>query len=298
MREQYLGKIQKELIELEDNGISQNQLAKQIKVSPATLSNIRNGKFESISEKMARAIYTKLNLSEWKLCPTHNFKVIFQLCDSTRQLRRMVAVAAYPGAGKTEALRKYAKKSGVFYYEAKAHHNKLRFIQGLQRSLGISEGKKAHHMIDAIVAKLLATPNPMLLLDDFAKLSPACFRILQSIYDETEYHTAIVLAGTDALYRTIMDNARLDRPGFRELDSRIAFWQRLKRPTKQEVYMICTENGIQDTGAIAHIAARTNEFRKIRQTITNALYTSSHTQDEVSKEMLEDLAIGSKNMAA
>src|SRR5690606_876546 len=107
----------KNLIEkrLQDKSISQNELAKSLNVSGATLSHILNGKWGKIKESMFLSIRSKLNPTEWKLIETRNLREIFEMCNHARTQRMFIAIKGNEGLGKTESLQAYYRQNPNTY---------------------------------------------------------------------------------------------------------------------------------------------------------------------------------------
>jgi type II secretory pathway predicted ATPase ExeA len=286
--------IQARVIEaLEVQGQSQNRLASQIGVSAATIINVKRGNWESISDSMVSQFKSYFKIDNWGVRNTPNFSAIIKLCEDARDNKRFLACAGFTGAGKTTALRHFARQNSEAYYVlGTVLHTKRTFLQDIQRAIGISEGSSIHDMMTAIIRKMNASQAAVLIVDDAGKLSHTCLRLLQIIYDQTEFSAGIVIAGTEYL-KVEMDRAsRRNVMGFQELRRRIAYWQPLRRPTKAIVEKLCEEYHIHDKGAVEYIYANAKDYGTLRNMVLNASALAEKAETIVNREVLVDLHVG------
>lgn len=287
-------KIQQAVSEaLETPGQSQNKLAAQIGVSAATIINVKRGNWDLISPSMIAQFKSYFRIDNWGVRNTPNFAAITKLCEDARDQKRFLAVAGFTGAGKTTALRHFAQRNGEAYYVlATVLHTKRTFLQDIQRSMGISEGNSIHDMMTAIIRRLNTGTAPLLIVDDAGKLSHTCLRLLQIIYDSTEFSAGLVIAGTEFLKKEIDRASRKNLMGFQELKRRIAYWQPLRRPTRSIVEKLCEDYGIQDRAAVDYIYTNAKDYGSLRNLVMNALAASEKDGMSVNREVLVDLHVG------
>lgn len=287
-------KIQQAVNEaLETPGQSQNRLAAQIGVSAATIINVKRGNWEAISHAMIAQFKSFFRIDNWGVRNTPNFAAITKLCEDARDQKRFLAVAGFTGAGKTTALRHFAQRNGEAYYVlGTVLHTKRTFLQDIQRSMGISEGNSIHDMMMAIIRRLNTGTNTLLIIDDAGKLSHTCLRLLQIIYDNTEFSAGMVMAGTEFLKKEIDRGSRKNLMGFQELKRRIAYWQPLRRPTKQIVQKLCEDYGIEDRAAIDFIYNNAKDYGSLRNMVVNACAAAEKDNTIVNREVLVDLHVG------
>jgi DNA transposition AAA+ family ATPase len=290
--------IQKEIAEVLETGLSQNKLAEQIGISAATLINIKRGNWTDISEAMIMKLKAHFKIDDWQIYSTTNFRIINDLCDEAATNSKMIAVAGYSGAGKTTALRTYAKKkSEAYYILGTAIMTQKSFLVALQRAMGVSEGVTIQEKTEQIIRRLNSGQNSLLIIDDAGKLSDNIMRLIQIIYDETEFSAGIVLAGTEYLETYIAKNAQRDKRGFRELQRRISYWQGMYRPTRKEIVTFCSDHDITDTNAISYLC-ESADYGTLRNMITNAKMASTKQNRKVDRSLLNDLRVGSHHYRA
>lgn len=286
--------LQESIIAALANSKSQNELAKKLNVSPATVVNIKTGKWDNLSDEMVNRLLARFKIdAEWKIRSTANFTAIQKFCQDARENKRFMAVCGYTGAGKTTALKYFAKNNNQCYYLlANSLMTRKSFIYELQTALGIKEGVNVKEMMDAIVDKLNSMAYPLLIIDDAGKLGPSIFPLIQIIYDATEYSTGLIISGTEYLEEIIKKGVRFNRLGFRELHRRISYVLPMSLPSEKIVAEICGVHGIEDPHAIRYIFQNTTNYGDIRNLITNAKKASQSQGVPVSRELMEGLHVG------
>lgn len=247
---------------MEATGHSLNQMASITGISIATLSNMKNGKWESISTGMWAKLSSFLKIEDWGTYETHNFVNIRNLCEDAQQNARMMGISALPGLGKTKALEFYARNYPNAFYVLGSFlfAGKRQFLQAIQKSLGIEEGGNPQEMLEAIVDFLRTRPEPLLIIDDAGKLNDANLRLIQLIYDMTRPWCGIIIAGTDYLRWNLLRGKARHRMGYGELYRRIEWWLPLAVPTPEEVVVLCAENGVKDKQVQKFIAMHAKHF--------------------------------------
>jgi DNA transposition AAA+ family ATPase len=285
--------LQQAVLEALENGKSQNALARKMGVSAATVINIKKGHWENISEEMINKLLAFFRIDSWKIMETWNYKAIHGVCSDAMVNKRFLAIAGYTGAGKSTALREFAKKyEDVYYMHATSVMNKKLFLGAIQASMGIRDGYSVPMMMDAIIAHMNSANQPLLIIDDAGKLSPSIMGLIQIIYDGTETRAGIVMAGTEYLEEIITKWVRYNRMGFRELFRRIGFWQPLRQPTIAVVQGICAQYGITEKSCIRYIHEHAHNYGDIRNIIVNALQVKETSGQDIDREMLESLNVG------
>lgn len=288
------GRIQQAVTEaLEIQGQSQNRLASQIGVSAATIINVKRGNWELVSSAMIAQFKSYFKIDNWGVRNTPNFSAIVKLCEDARDNKRFLACAGFTGAGKTTALRHFARQNSEAYYVlGTVLHTKRTFLQDIQRAIGISEGSSIHDMMTAIIRKMNASTNSVLIVDDAGKLSHTCLRLLQIIYDQTEFSAGLVIAGTEYLKQEMDRASRRNIMGFQELKRRIAYWQPLRRPTKSIVEKLCEDYQITDKAAVDYIYNNAKDYGTLRNMVLNASSMAERENTIVNREVLADLHVG------
>jgi len=286
--------IQDEINQRVEAGESQSKIAKFCGVSSAYISQIVNGQTAKMKPQTLVDIAHKLgiNSQDWNIVGTTNYNIIHELCDDARQNSRMMAISAYTGSGKTTALKDYQRKNSnsVYYVLMDALMTRKRMLKSIQRAMGLQPQASIEDALINICEALNSTPNSLLILDDVGKLSDTNMRVIQIIYDNIEHRSGIVLSGTEYLKTHINKQAEKDRLGFRELRSRIQFWQKLMPPSPPEIIGMLSHNGIENESILIHISKNAREYRYVRNVATNLKIASANGLS-MSIQTLEKLKI-------
>lgn len=282
------------LAALDVDGQTQRKLAKQIGVSEATIDNVKKARWENVSDTMAAKFRAYFRLQNgWGIRSTFNFAAIKELITDAMTNHRFLAAAGFTGSGKTTAAKWMSNaRSNVYYVLANALDTRKTLLSKIQQAMGIDEGSSINAKMASIIRRMQGTTDPVLIIDDGGKLNDSCLRLLQIIYDETEFHAGIVLLGTEHLKKMIDRKAARDTMGFRELKRRIAYWQPLRRPTLAVVQSICKDYAITDNQAVRYIHQRATDYGTLRNIIENAVRVASASDSIITREILSDLHVG------
>lgn len=261
-------------------GLSANSVAQMIGISGATISQMRKGEWNLISQKMWLKVSSFLRIDAWKLVNTLNYSTVRNICIDAQENARFVAISAKSGLGKTAALLDYQKKNPNTFYVLGdiLMSGRKQFLAAIQQAMGLAEGSNPTDMLNAIVEHINECVTPLLIIDDGGKLNDSNLRILQLIFDRTEGRLGIVLAGTEYLHWHLQNMMKKKKMGFEELFRRIETWDTLLPPNKEEIASICMQNGIKNTEVLKWITAHARNFGSLKAMITNALHLTSKKQ--------------------
>ena len=272
---------------------SQNEAAAGLDLSSAHIINYREGNWDKISEKEFWRIAAMAGVTDWQDCATQNFGIAMGLLRAAQEDSRMLGLEGFTGSGKTHALRMYARKNASAYYIlADAEMNKKRFLSAILRAIRVKAddwGGNSSEMIETICRKLSAESRPVLIIDDAGKLSDPLIRMIQIIYDRTEGRAGIVIAGTEYLRTMVDKKARRNTMGYREFRRRIAWWERMEEPTKNDIREVCKVNGVTDPEAISFFQKAIADFGTLRNMVTNARKKAEQTGLSVTRELVSGL---------
>jgi DNA transposition AAA+ family ATPase len=274
---------------------SSSAAAASLGVNPGTVTFLKNGDWKNVSDEVFTKVQKSLHLNEWRTFQTTNFSIAATVAKSTKDDARMVALVGYTGAGKTHSLSTYAKKSkDVFYLLADTEMTKLDFLKEIGKACGINNlyQYSKNELIRKIVSTLVNTGSALLIIDDSGKLSDANLRLIQVIYDRTEFRCGILLAGTHYLKTSIDRKAAKDVKGFQELKRRIAYTEVMKEIAIDDVRTICVGVGIEDESAIIYLHRECKDFGTLRNQINNVLKLSAKRGEPVTNELLAKMNMG------
>ena len=238
-------------------GISKNELAIQIPVSPATLSKIEQDNWESINEKLWRKIGLKvLNTSKPELFETNDFKSCLNACEIARKNRFMVGLTGDTGTGKTTALETVAMGKNTFYVPYDKTMKPKQFFVSLLREMGIAFDGSINEMVNRIAEELNVMNSPLLIIDEAGKITHTMILYLHVLRDKTIKNCGIVLGGMPYFKSNLIKFSNKQKEGYAEFLRRINVWHSLKGLSRAEIQIICIEHGITDTEIIKSLQAK------------------------------------------
>ena len=123
-----------------ENYASDNKASTALGISNAYVSQIKNGKWDAISDDMWRKVgkLVGYSLEEGIVhADTRPYLAIKQCFDNSRLYSNVLAVVTKSGSGKTYTLDRYRQLSqNVFYYKCKRSTTPKEFLSELLRSMG------------------------------------------------------------------------------------------------------------------------------------------------------------------
>lgn len=272
---------------------TQNEVAKKLGISADVLISVKNNRTERISEKM----YNKLMAffkprQDWKLVETTNLKLSVQACDDARINKRMIGIFGKTGYGKSTALEYVSRNQPqTFYLEAKSLWNRKHFLMKLQQAMGIKLDGDLTERMESITQKLIYLDNPLIIIDDAGKLKDPVFNLLQIIFDDTEGHAGIVVAGTPEFERDFRRKVARNKSQWPELYRRIGYWQLLEAPSQLAVQAVCQHNGIADKACMKYLYEHTDNYGTLKEWIRNAHILATRFEQGIDINLLKQVKV-------
>lgn len=261
---------------------SQNKAVGSLKnTSVGTVSNIMNGKYEYISDKMFRDIADQINSrtkdSGWQIVETSAYQEIRYALDDAQQFRNVTWVVGEAGCGKTTTARLYTdEKREVFYILCSEDMKKGDFVREIARKVGIkTDGHNIREVWGLILDDVIQMDAPLLIFDEADKLTETVFHYFISMYNKLEDKSGIVFMSTDYIKKRIQNGLRYQKPGYKEFYSRMGrkFFE-LEETTANDVYSICVANGVQDKKRIEEVIRDAEpcdfDLRRVKKAIHRA----------------------------
>ena len=253
---------------------SQNQVAAGMPgVSAATLSQMRNHKWELIADEMWRKVakYVGVTASGWNYAETRNSKDLMLFFSDSQQFALVMAVTGKAGAGKSETAKKYeAENKNAFLLSCNEYWDKRWFLRELLAKMGRDHaGLTLPEMMHKAVLLLKSLDSPIIILDEADKLADNVLLFFITLYNELENHCGIVLMATHFLEKRIKRGVAMEKKGYREIYSRVGLrFIELEATSYSDVEKICNANGIEDPATIRAISKDCDgDVRRVRRLI-------------------------------
>ncbi len=231
---------------------SQNKAANSLNgVTAGVLSQIMNDKWELISDAMWRNIDGQIDgqKDDWNIVETANLLMFKTLLTDAQNSSNVYGVISDTGTSKTETIKHFiANNERAYRLKCGDYWNKKYFLEQLIKTLGSNySGFTVSEMIDEAVRIIKTQEKPIIIFDEFDKLSDQVLYFFITLYNELEDHCAIVVTATDHLEKRILKGVKNNRKGYREIYSRLGKrFIKLPGVNYTDVVSICLANGVED----------------------------------------------------
>lgn len=238
-------------------GLSQNELATQIGVSGATISKIKNGKWDDIDEKLWRKVWNKVrDVTTPGIFKTADYVTSTRVCEAAKKHHLMIGLIGDTGLGKTTALTAFSLRKNVFYVSYDKTMRPKQFFNSLLREMSISFEGSINEMVSRIADELNTLSSPLLIVDEAGKLTHTMILFLHVLRDKTLKNCGIVLGGMPYFRDNLIKFSNKRKEGYAEFFRRINLWQTLEGLTTNEIQFICQQSGITDNETIRELKAK------------------------------------------
>ena len=231
----------------------QKMLAKRAGISPTTMSQIRNGNWKLISDKMWRKIRVKLRMDlGWHVAETKLFKDLWVLLSEAQRNHATVSFSHRSGTGKTTLYLYYQRSNpNVIYLEGKKVLNAKAFLTCLLANAGQDAQGTILEMYNQFIDHVSGLERPLIILDQFDKLVDTTFDMFMDFYNDLYAHCGFVTSGVSALEKRAKSGVQSSRIGYGETWSRMdSNFIKLDPISLDDVTSICKANGIDDPEVI------------------------------------------------
>lgn len=238
---------------------SQNKAANSLNgVSSALLSQIMNDNWENISETMWRNVASQIGhtIKEWVCVETTDYKLMNYFLNDAKNNANVFAITGDAGSGKSKTFELFTQDNRNSYLLSCAEYwNRKEFLVQLLTAMGVDySGFTVAEMMNEIIKKLKSQDSPLIILDEADKLPDTVLYFFITLYNRLEDHCGIVLCATDHLSKRIGKGIKLNKKGYKEINSRIGRkFIELKGVNYTDVTQICIANGIEDAKTIKDI---------------------------------------------
>jgi plasmid maintenance system antidote protein VapI len=240
------------------------KVAKKCGVSEATISLMRNLKWQQLTDDLWVKIANALgfNNGEWVISQkTRDYLYVSSLIESSRNRKLFTLISSEAGTGKTASLETYCQDNaanGAFYLICREWSGKV-FLTKMMKMLGMNEPrgyKTADELLDLVIEGILERSllELVICIDEADKLKPSALRMFIYLFNALHGKCAIVIAGTENLSKEIKQGVKYAKKGYDEIESRFG---RSHLPmvgaNRKDVVSICESNGLFSQGIIDQI---------------------------------------------
>lgn len=245
-------------------GKSGNEISKSIPgISNATLSNMINGKWQSINEDKWRLI---ANFIKFEIpAETSVFMKVSGLLNYCQKYKTTKVFLAEAGSGKTYTSRHYTNNNKEVYYVRCGQWSKNLFIERLIGAFGKDvAGIKTTERAEALKIFITEKNNPLLIIDELDKLQTPALLFLIELYNDINDFCGMLFCCTEAFKNRIIKSVRKGKDGFEELLSRFGGsfveWEADQERKVLDMTAICRVRGINDEDEIFNIIAKSKNI--------------------------------------
>ncbi|SFD54506.1 AAA family ATPase [Pseudoalteromonas denitrificans] len=232
--------------EMRDQAISASTIAKLIDRSPATVSQLINGKYKAVptsllekiwhtiapidlvqADKNAQAEDTSdapskekiiLKYGEEPFIQTEVSEMIRLACNQAKQQRRFSVISGLPGVGKSKALAEFVKNNtDTILIDGGEEINSKSIVEELCSKLGLVKASNTAVNIKRIIKVLQNGPSRVIILDEADKCKPNAMDPLRTISDKALIGVSLV--GNSSLVDKLQSQERYEL-----IASRVCFW--------------------------------------------------------------------------
>jgi DNA transposition AAA+ family ATPase len=250
--------IQSKLREFVETFNSQRQAISHLRgTSEATVINILQNNWQSISDDMWRNVGKQVGWQqEWNLVETMAMITLITFYSDAKDYGNVFALIGGAGSGKSAVGEWYAKsQKNVVLVSCKEYWNRKEFLKKIIEKMGKDHsGMNVTQLMDYIVDCFLKMDHPVLILDEFDKLSDQLLFFFIALYNELKGKCGIVIQGAPYLRLRIEKGRDKNKKGYAEIFSRIGRKYIIVHPaTKKEIEQICAANGVSEDEHVAEI---------------------------------------------
>ncbi len=253
---------------------SQAKAANSLKnVSPATVSQMLNGKWELIRDDMWRNVAAQIGWKEekWNAVATRDFTTLTRILGDVKDNALVMAVTGDAGSGKTFALKQYTETNKqVYMLCCNEYWNQKAFLNELLQAMGRdASGLTVNDMMLEAVRYLKMQESPLLILDEADKLSDKVLYFFISLYNALEGECGMLMVATSHLELRIRKGVKANRKGYNEIWSRIGRkCVTLKGVSAADITAVCEANGVTDRRDIDLVINDSeSDLRRVRRKI-------------------------------
>jgi DNA transposition AAA+ family ATPase len=228
-------------------------------VSESTVINIKNDKWESVSDNMWRNIWKQVGFNTkgvWNYAPVASSKMLMKYLQDAGESGNTYGIIAKAGGTKTFTTEQFCKQNeNTFHIQCSEYFNRKVFLQRIMDEMGKeNQGYTVAEMMEEIVKSIMPMESPVIVLDEVDKLPDPVFYFFITLYNQLSDKCGMVLMATDFLAKRIDRGIRINKKGYKEIFSRLGRrFIHLKEIEEHEVAEICKANGLTEAALIKEV---------------------------------------------
>ncbi len=278
----------------ESKTVVASQIAKEISVSPATLSQILNGSYKADPSKMIQKLERWLSFRNEKASKP-SINPGFVMTKTAEQItadltyaqvtESIVVIYGASGVGKSETLREYQKNNNnVWMVTSSPSRSSLtECLYELALELGLDDAPRRKGMLARVIRHRLVGSEGLVIIDEADHLDYPTLEELRILQEETGI--GMVLVGNNKVYTQLTGGRRNE--DFARLFSRIAKKRGIHKTKQADVRAIAQAwnvNGDEEVSLMMQISERPGGLRLLSKTLKlAAMFANNHS---INKQML------------
>ena len=274
---------------------SGHAISKKIGVSAASLSNIKNGKWDKVSGRMLRKVAAHFGLEKsdyWKHFETPNFQLMTQLLRTAQSESKLCGIDGSTGLGKSYAMRHYCqvRKESTNHLICRKAMSQRDFAVEIAEKAGARYAGRSRYQIEKnIAAALLAMVDPIVLVDEIENLRLDCFDAIKCLVDLTEGRCSWVLIGID-IYGKIQQHAVKGKNPFRQIARRfpVQNFEFLSGIDNDEMSDMLKQLSITDRYAHEWFCEHIHDYGTLKNVAVDAIKIAKRTGDTIDRMFLSE----------
>ncbi|MCU8443416.1 AAA family ATPase [Vibrio vulnificus] len=285
---------------LESKEITAAQLAKEISVAPATLSQVLNGKYTADPVAIIEKLEKWLRLRDRRAATpnvnpgfvmTETAKLITTDLTYAQVMESIVVIFGASGVGKSETLREYQRNNNnVWMITASPSRSTLtECLYELAMELGLDDAPRRKGPLSRVVRNRLRKSEGLVIIDEADHLDYPTLEELRILQEETG--VGLVFVGNNKVYTQLTGGRRNE--DFARLFSRIAKKRGLHKTRLADVRAIAGAWGVHgeaERSLMIQISERPGGLRLLTKTLKlAAMYAQSNpiTENVLRKSFAE-----------
>lgn len=287
------------LVIIESEGISQNQISREIGISGAALSGFLNANYSGDNQALEKKMEQWLSLRRRKakkakclppppdFVPTPTSKKIIAVLEYGHAAGDIVAIYGSSGVSKTKTIEHYRQENPNVWVATMtpAHSGVSACLEEIAHALemrGLSA--RASRLFREIEPRVRGTLG-LIIIDEAQHLQPTALEVIRALHDASGI--GIVLAGNETVYARLTGGVK--SAIFAQLFSRVGKRLKIVRPLKADVVSIANALGVtgkKECDALYSIAQKPGALRSVVKTLRLAFLLASGAETSVDEQVI------------